>query len=414
MIEKFLNDLKSKNMNVRYNAIWQLSRIEDEQRIKPLLHLARYDPIPMIRRAAIQSLWHSKDPWLVNELAGLIQYQESEMRPWIAMALIRIGTPQALDKLMAVLPLFNGEQQITIAKDLANSENVEGIKLLINGLASAEFNIRLMAAYGLRVYGKQESIKPLHQWLLQENTLNENDLYPVLRFLRSSRNYGSMFQDLALNASVSIAAKLINFIGSNRDLTFFDFLIDLLQKRPDKLIIIAVIHALMKLRLRDVFPIIFPLTKHPDRDIASLAYQSVKALNIPIPEELLDQNTDYLEHQIWEALDELSTKSIPTVIQDCLTHDDVRVRAWAIRTILSNKDSLHGKLIIPLLDDQHYWVRWTAATYLGLVGEIQAVAPLIAALYEQNVWVQQAACEALQKIGTPEAVEAVSRWKLEE
>ena len=70
-------------------------------------------------------------------------------------------------------------------------------------------------------------------------------------------------------------------------------------------------------------------------------------------------------------------------------------------------------LIQQLQNDQDKWVRMLAAMALGPIGEgaVNAVPTLIQAFQDPHATVRQGAAEALEKIGTPEALKAVEEYQ---
>lgn len=64
-----------------------------------------------------------------------------------------------------------------------------------------------------------------------------------------------------------------------------------------------------------------------------------------------------------------------------------------------------AKAVIPLLDDQDWWVRRAAAECLGRLGDPVAVSPLVAKLGHEDPYLVQAAVRALGRIGDPSCQE---------
>ena len=69
--------------------------------------------------------------------------------------------------------------------------------------------------------------------------------------------------------------------------------------------------------------------------------------------------------------------------------------------------------MIKKLEDEDWSVRRNAAIALGEIGEPakEAVPALIKALDDKNEFVRGDAVDALKKIGTPEAMEALEKYK---
>ena len=67
--------------------------------------------------------------------------------------------------------------------------------------------------------------------------------------------------------------------------------------------------------------------------------------------------------------------------------------------------------LIAMLSDSLAMVRWNVVRALGLIGDDRAITPLITVMAnDPNFLVQRRAIEALQRFGTPRALEAVAQW----
>ena len=126
------------------------------------------------------------------------------------------------------------------------------------------------------------------------------------------------------------------------------------------------------------------------------------------------------------AATKLGTTKHPTVVQELIKvlhnrPDDLRVAA--IRALGSIGDETAVKPLIELLDDPHPVVSSAAVGALGEIGSPKAVAPLIRILrdYKQiedrheqihsaNRGLYMAAIDALARINTPEARDALKRY----
>jgi HEAT repeat protein len=85
---------------------------------------------------------------------------------------------------------------------------------------------------------------------------------------------------------------------------------------------------------------------------------------------------------------------------DALRHKDLSVRARVDETFIK-LDKLAVKPLISALGDENRYVRWSAATILGELGDTQAVEPLVRAMADRDNQVREAADEALVRIGEP-------------
>lgn len=67
--------------------------------------------------------------------------------------------------------------------------------------------------------------------------------------------------------------------------------------------------------------------------------------------------------------------------------------------------------LIAMLNDRQASVRWNAVRALGLIGDHRAITPLITLTHDdRELLVQRRAIEALHRMGTPRALQAIDDW----
>ena len=106
------------------------------------------------------------------------------------------------------------------------------------------------------------------------------------------------------------------------------------------------------------------------------------------------------------ARDKYDSINNPESLKKMLSADDVDVRWDAIVALQKEPDDPAIDLLITALaDDQYISVRWRAAEALGKIGSPRAVEALAALLSDPNFYVREKAAEALGRIGDPGAVQ---------
>ena len=123
---------------------------------------------------------------------------------------------------------------------------------------------------------------------------------------------------------------------------------------------------------------------------------------------------------IWMGGCETQEQKVEKLIKQ-LQDQDVNVRMNAVRALMligtpaaiKAAEGATPFLIQQLQNDQDKWVRMLAAMALGPIGEgaVNAVPTLIQAFQDPHATVRQGAAEALEKIGTPEALKAVEEYE---
>jgi HEAT repeat protein len=109
-----------------------------------------------------------------------------------------------------------------------------------------------------------------------------------------------------------------------------------------------------------------------------------------------------------EALWEIGAAAIPALIELLREQDDY-VRRAAMRA-LAQIGSPAIPALIAALEDSNWDVRWTAANALHEIGDA-AVPALVEALDGDHWQATWAAADTLKRIGTPDAMEAVDKWR---
>jgi HEAT repeat protein len=101
--------------------------------------------------------------------------------------------------------------------------------------------------------------------------------------------------------------------------------------------------------------------------------------------------------------------AVPLLVE-CLGDGDWLVRRQAAEALGPIGDPVAIEPLIVVVEDRdgEWGVRTAAARSLGLLGDSRAVGPLMSVLNDMNAHVRHMAVIALGRIGTPEAVEALT------
>jgi HEAT repeat protein len=74
-------------------------------------------------------------------------------------------------------------------------------------------------------------------------------------------------------------------------------------------------------------------------------------------------------------------------------------------------DARAAKPLISALGDVEWYVGATAAADLGFIRDMRAVEPMLTALHAADGLIRLTAADALEQIGTEEALVAVKAWR---
>ncbi|MBN2247088.1 MAG: HEAT repeat domain-containing protein [Coriobacteriia bacterium] len=120
----------------------------------------------------------------------------------------------------------------------------------------------------------------------------------------------------------------------------------------------------------------------------------------------------YVVRNVVSILGATRDRSVLPLLARTLRHNDVRVRRETVRAVAGVRDKLAGEMLTAALSDEDPQNVGLAARYLGTLG-IQEAAPQLAAVARgegrgnRDTGARVEAIEALGRLGTPEAAEAL-------
>jgi len=114
----------------------------------------------------------------------------------------------------------------------------------------------------------------------------------------------------------------------------------------------------------------------------------------------------WVRERALDALLDLGPDMGPAV-RHLLGDPDPSIRATALAMVESMGGSGLFEAVVPLLQDQDWWIRVSAANALAHMGDQRAVGPLVKALEDEEA--RWAAVEALGRLGDPRALPALAK-----
>jgi HEAT repeat protein len=162
-------------------------------------------------------------------------------------------------------------------------------------------------------------------------------------------------------------------LGEKRVTKAIPLLMGMLEKgSPED--IVAAINALGKIKAIEAITLLAEFMEHPDKDIHRAAA---------------------------DALGEIGAASLE-VLRKAAAHDNDHIRWHAAKTLQKIRDERTVPILISLLDDPNYGVRWLAIE--GLISLGEGVLPyLLRALQEQeaNTWFRESALHVIENVTGP-------------
>ncbi len=150
-IEKYLDELRSEDMNLRYRAADALAKIADASAVPALIKLSR-DKQANVRFHAIEVLSQIKEPLALEYLALALRDKRLHIRYYAIEVLMKIGT-SAVALLSAALKDEEPLVREIVASALGKLGEGEAVPALIESLQDADANVQLQAAKSLNRLG---------------------------------------------------------------------------------------------------------------------------------------------------------------------------------------------------------------------------------------------------------------------
>ncbi len=150
-IEKYLDELRSEDMNLRYRAADGLTKIAGASAVPALIKLSRVKQAN-IRFHAAEVLCRIKEPLVLEYLALALRDKRLHIRYYAIEVLMKVGT-SAVALLCAALKDEEPLVREIVASALGKIEEGEAVSALIESLQDADVNVQLQAAKSLNRLG---------------------------------------------------------------------------------------------------------------------------------------------------------------------------------------------------------------------------------------------------------------------
>ena len=173
------------------------------------------------------------------------------------------------------------------------------------------------------------------------------------------------------------------------------------------------------LKLRDYFaiaPLIEIITSEKQRGkgFAAYAFEYIGPIAINALVSLLDNESSEVKEKALWALRLVGDDSVIPKIIELLFDDDTYVRWYAIETLSVIGDESVVQYLINKYDDYEPdpFIREAIVMALGELGSNDALIVLEDALYDEMYFVNITAADALEKIGSEDAIRILEKWTL--
>jgi HEAT repeat protein len=368
-LEDLLNDLKSNDANIRYQAALDLGKLGDRNAILPLME-AMEDKDKYVRYWAVSSLGDLKATEAVPALIEKLKDEDELMRYWAAIALGRIGDTTAIkpvDDAYRIEKILNTKIGMEIALDKLNWMKKQTESAMATPVPDFSPIPSPAPPYDNGTYIPSETVTPVP-------TLQVATQKPELQIPADVAGAIAGLDDEDPLIRKGAAFSLGKF-GSK---SATGALMETLSAEDNRDVQIEIINSLGKLSARESIDILSQFAMSQDEAIRIAVAGAFKEIRDPV--------------------------SLPSIIK-LLTDSNPSVRKIATDTIGIMKDKQSISYIIPLLKDNDIFVVQSAITALTKMNSHEAVPEFIILLKSQNKEIAQSAAFALGKSGDITAVE---------
>ncbi|MBA3872421.1 MAG: HEAT repeat domain-containing protein [Anaerolineae bacterium] len=361
VMEVLIKELGNEDFSVRKDAGFALAELVGEDAKAELVKALSNDRW-QARAEAASELWHYKDPQLTQYLVLLLHDSELPVRLAAASSLSMMSDPASVPHLIAAIEDSKRNMFDDASEALYMIAEEHEIPELFPYLKSENVQLRIAAAYALGAKGGKDAVRGLID-LVEVGISGDKPEYERAR------------DQLQLIGEPAVEA-----------------LIEVLDKRDE---------VLSQLAIEVLAPI---------GDLRALPH---------IIAAMSDEDDQIYETATWGA-SEFGKAAIPLLL-DLLKSENPRLRGNAADALGKIQDARVIENLAVLLNDEDAEVRRKLLFALYDLGDVSAVHYLLPLLHgpaqdeKNNRTTAGYAAQVLKfKLSTPEALEAVERWKKEE
>jgi len=394
-VDPLIESLDNPNTDVRRNAAKSLGVIGDPRAIQPLLN-ALADEEWFVRESAAWSLGHISDPSISNILVAALRDQRAIVRESAAKALAELSDPQAISALVEAL--HDDEYAVAeAAAEALSNVGAPAVGALLTAFRDSPSAVRHAIAAALEKIGvPDEPVAQAWYCVVQGDwgkaiELGDLAVEPLIAALRDD--------DHRVRRSAAETLGQISQIGAVRAIEPLSMA--LRDRKADVRKSIA--EVLVKIGQPAVDSLIYALNDDEwvARESAAWALGQIGDMWSvgPLCDALHDPHSSVAEAAAL-ALDVIGVPEEPEVLSWYL----VAKKEWQRVTNLGHAAT---EALLHATQDVTPDIRWAATRALGQVRDPEAAAGLRALLHDDEVYVRDAAADALHAIDAPFDASAV-------
>jgi HEAT repeat protein len=385
--------LRGMNLDLRQAAAEVLGQIGDPRAIRALAVVLRGRG-KRARRAAAQALGQIGGPRAVEPLIAALEDQDSDVRQAAAEALRKIGS-LALNPLAAALQGSNNRSVHEAAASVLASMGEPAVEVLLPVLQHWDRHVRQAAAEALDELGwqpegaKREAIYCIAKAEWEHCAdIGAPALEPLI----------AIMQDL----DSTVRRGAIAALEKSTDPRAAESLVTAMRDKDSK-VRQASAGALVKMGQTATEPLLDGLRRWNSHHIRQRIADVLDEVGWQ-PGQDETAAVYWIAKGEWDKCAAIGPAALGPLVAT-LRDPDSGIR-WAAAELLDQLEWQPAENEIGAT----YWIAktdWNKCVHIGP----PAVEPLIVALRDRESWIQQSAAGALERIGTPEATEAVEDWR---
>lgn len=407
--------------------IRKLLLLQPEPVVDLLLQALTTNPSDQVRQEAAKILAEVGDARAIQPLVTLFEHRMLNVNETAARALVQLG-PMAIPALQDALAAESPWRVLWASYTLVQLGESEALATLLNLLHHSFWGIRQYAIANLTKLGDRRSVEPIIACLQDSHDKVQLQAVQALGALKDDRAIEPLLE-LAQSSPEPLWRSIIGVLSQFNHPRIAALMLTVVPHSEPVIRSYAIL-ALKAGKSEQSLPLLINALEDPDWHVREAATQGLGDLGDSAAVRPLIQRfkqiAEYGRFQQTQETSENTTAALlklgkPVVapliaVLKASTHDRIRARAILLLGQLQDRRAVPvlAKLLHPSEIETHYLhkaqqiaERATAATALGMIGDVSAIDPLIAASKDSEEEVVLRVAEALSQFQLPIVVETL-------
>jgi HEAT repeat protein len=444
-VDQLLQDLKNEEWSTRRDAVRLLGESGDDAAIPHILSTLK-DSDSQVRWMAVKTLDQFQGEAVIKGLLEAMRDEDHLTYDAAAIALSKRGDT-AVAGLIEALSDTNINVRGNAAEALGNIGSEAAIPHLVDALDDTERpqweDIRIcdIAAAALGKIGTKQSLLALEKWQQTSPHAPQIETKPLGEYtslLQLDYAYAQIETDPRYNALVKFldtlqesewqdrrkaVESLQEYAGTLRNAPDSEAIAKLASALHDDETLVrwTAAEALATIGDTTATPALLAALHDKSWTVRAAAVRALSEIDsdeaMPGLLETINDPNSFVRETTVAILGKVGNSAVAQQLLGALQDTDSFVRRAAARTLGQIADKAIVPDLLELLDDENDAVRWATIESLGKIGDPDAIPALVKKLQDAHKPALESkpmcdlAAEALQAIGTSEALAAIERWR---